>query len=317
MPSTSSKKKSDKSAADPNLEGSAADSVVSEDDGRIDLMDALQIGEPGLPPVKVKLGAIEFAINRFYAPQTIWRWSDLNRKFTDDLPADATAAQQAKHLKEIEAANREIFQIIMVESDHDKIDGLLTTLEDRSIPEVRRIVAYINNLAGLTDKWGKPVGALTYLDPIRDGWGALTSRFRTQYQLDIRTVLCEMHWQDVVLLIDDLKPSWTEADENAATLLDVQNFWLELEYVKATTTPAEAKAAERDAKSNKRKAPPLPVIRPIAYRPPAAHAAAVRRYEALLEKYENAGVDLVAEQMDAREVMKMLGLAPGDVTTTN
>ncbi|AON97383.1 tail assembly chaperone [Gordonia phage Nyceirae] len=165
---------------------------------------------------------------------------------------------------------------------------------------------------------GKPVGALTYLDPVRDGWGALTARFRTQYQLDIRTCLCEMHWQDVVLLIDDLKPSWTETDENAATLLDVQNFWLELEYVKSTTTPAEAKAAERDAKSNKRKAPPLPVIRPVAYRPPAAHAAAVRRYEALLEKYENAGVDLITtEQMDAREVMKMLGLAPGDVTATN
>lgn len=164
---------------------------------------------------------------------------------------------------------------------------------------------------------GKPVGALTYLDPVRDGWGALTSRFRTQYQLDIRTCLREMHWQDVVLLIDDLRPSWTEADENAATLLDLQNFWLEMEYVRSTTTPAEAKAAERDAKANHRKAPPLPVIRPVAYRPPAAHEAAVRRYEALIEKYENDGVDLVTEQMDARAVMQMLGLDPSAVTATN
>ncbi|QCG77027.1 tail assembly chaperone [Gordonia phage Ewald] len=157
MPSNSTKKKSDKSAADPNIEGSAADSVVSEDDGRIDLMDALQIGEPGLPPVPVKLADLQFSINRFYAPETIWKWSDLNRKFADELPAEATAAQQAKYLENIVETNREILRLVIVEADHDKIDGLLTIIADRSIPEARRIIAYINNLAGLTDKWGNPL----------------------------------------------------------------------------------------------------------------------------------------------------------------
>ena len=58
-----SNKKSQKSAAEPT--GSAAASAVSEDAStddveRVDLLDSLAIGEPGLPPVPVRFRDIEF-----------------------------------------------------------------------------------------------------------------------------------------------------------------------------------------------------------------------------------------------------------------
>ena len=134
---------------------------------------------------------------------------------------------------------------------------------------------------------GKPLGALTYLDDFRDGWGALIPRFQRQYGLNLRVLLREWPWQDVTALILDLRSSWTETDENTACLYDLANYWLELEYVKSTTSPEDAKRAAAEQKRSRKQPPPFPIIRPVAHRPEREHAAAMRRYEQLLEKYDS------------------------------
>ncbi|WLP91316.1 hypothetical protein [Gordonia sp. NB41Y] len=66
-------------------------------------------------------------------------------------------------------------------------------------------------------------------------------------------------------------------------MLDVLNYWLEAEYTKWTTSPDEAKRA---AARPRKQPPPMPIIRPVAHRPAPVHAAAMRRYEALVERYD-------------------------------
>lgn len=134
---------------------------------------------------------------------------------------------------------------------------------------------------------GKPLGALTYLAEFRDGWGALIPRFQRQYGLNLRELLRTWPWQDVAALILDLRSSWTHTDENTACLYDLANYWLELEYVKSTTSPEDAKRAAAEAKRSRKQSPPFPLIRPVAYRPPREHAAAMRRYEQLVDKYDS------------------------------
>ncbi|MFT4127290.1 MAG: hypothetical protein QM662_13815 [Gordonia sp. (in: high G+C Gram-positive bacteria)] len=136
-----SKSKSTKTAAEPD-EGSAAAAVSEE--STIDLMDALAVGTPGLPPVAATLRGIDFRIRRYYTPETIWEWSDLQRRDVADLKPT-----------EVSALNRQLMSIVIV--DEDKIDDLLAVIGDRSIAEARRIYAYINQVAGLTDKWGNPL----------------------------------------------------------------------------------------------------------------------------------------------------------------
>lgn len=92
-----------------------------------------------------------------------------------------------------------------------------------------------------------------------------------------------MAWQDVVYLFLDLPQKWTRQDENQAQLVDIMSYWLNAEYAKWTTDPEEAKElAKRD---DKPKPPPFPIIEPVAQRPPAVHAAALKQYQELLEKY--------------------------------
>ncbi|MGB6246114.1 hypothetical protein [Gordonia sp. (in: high G+C Gram-positive bacteria)] len=134
---------------------------------------------------------------------------------------------------------------------------------------------------------------------MREGWGAYLGRFRRQYHHDLREALTSMPWQDVTLLLDDLAETWTRTDENLASLVDIQNWWLEAEYVKWTTDPAEAKSASRRAGG---KVPPLPALRAVAHRPPKAHAAAVERYAARVP------VDKPVGQMDARAFGALFGL---------
>lgn len=154
--------KKSKSAADTPDEVSAAASAVSEpdtaDDGvqRVDLLDSLEVGEPGLPPVPCTLGGIDFAINRYYSPATIVKWCDIQRQdieITDNM----TASQRLEVARRIEKGNREVLRIIVAEEDHDKIEDILTVIGDRSVPEARRIFAFMNIQAGLTDKWGNPL----------------------------------------------------------------------------------------------------------------------------------------------------------------
>ena len=113
-----------------------------------------------------------------------------------------------------------------------------------------------------------------------------------------------MPWQVVSLMLDDLTAErWSRTDENLATLVDVQSWWLEAEYVKWTTDPAEAKAAARRSSSP---TPPLPALRAVAYRPPEAHAAAVARYAARNVTPPTPGVP--EGQLSARALAKLIGL---------
>lgn len=93
-----------------------------------------------------------------------------------------------------------------------------------------------------------------------------------------------------------------------ASLYDLQMYWLEAEYVKWTTSEAEAKKA---VKSHRTDPPPMPVIRPVAHRPPAAHAAAVARYDELNKKFTAPTAE--HKQMDARTLAAFLGLG-GELT---
>lgn len=94
-----------------------------------------------------------------------------------------------------------------------------------------------------------------------------------------------MPWQDVVQLFLEIPKKWTLQDENQARVVDILSYWLNAEYIKWTTDPAEAK--ELAAKRTKEKPPPFPIIEPVADRPPAVHAAAMARYTQLLEKYHS------------------------------
>lgn len=105
-----------------------------------------------------------------------------------------------------------------------------------------------------------------------------------------------MPWQDVVALIHDVKPSWSETDENQALVVDILNYWLEAEYVKWTTSPEEAKKV---ANQPRKQPPPFPVIRPVAHRPKPAHDAAMRRYQTLVDRYDTTSRPESSDSPDA------------------
>lgn len=139
----------------PSSKKSDLSSVDTEDvtgDDVVDLMDALEIGKPGLDPVAAKFRGVHFRINRHYSPTTIWEWSDLQRK-----NAAAMLDLKSVDAAEVEATNRRLMEIIVWADDHDKVDELMSLINDRSMPEAQRIYGYLHNLAGLTDKWGNPL----------------------------------------------------------------------------------------------------------------------------------------------------------------
>lgn len=128
---------------------------------------------------------------------------------------------------------------------------------------------------------------------------------RRQYGLDLRTLLRSSPWQDVVALVHDVRPSWTETDENQALTVDILHYWLEAEYVKWTTSPAEAKKAARQPR---KEPPPFPIIRPVAHRPKPVHEAAMRRYEQLVERYDtSARPDTDSTEAFRRAMLAALG----------
>ncbi|MFT3661997.1 MAG: hypothetical protein QM809_11505 [Gordonia sp. (in: high G+C Gram-positive bacteria)] len=140
---------------------------------------------------------------------------------------------------------------------------------------------------------------------------------RARFGVSLRALLGSAPWQDVAaLLLDVDADQWSDTDENLATLVDLQTFWLEAEYVKWTTDPSEARRASARAKaSGAVVAPPLPVIRPVARRPPAAHAAARARYDELNARYRTdpGSTPNDGRQLPARELMARFGLNPTPV----
>lgn len=121
-----------------------------------------------------------------------------------------------------------------------------------------------------------------------------------------------MPWQDVVVMWVKLEPEWTHDDENTATVVDHLHYWLGLQYTRWTADPQDSKVVAARRKRGERP-PPMPILRPVAQRPPAAHAAALKRYEALMaENYSNptnpqqpAGRHRT-KQLPARELVHLL-----------
>lgn len=120
-----------------------------------------------------------------------------------------------------------------------------------------------------------------------------------------------MAWQQLALHYLELPSDpqvWTMQDENAAQLLDVMSYWLNVEYTKWTTDPDEAREAA--ASGARVKQPPFPIIEPVAHRPPAVHAAAVARYEAQLSRWQESNEPDRPEASTARDMLAQFATSP-------
>lgn len=84
--------------------------------------------------------------------------------------------------------------------------------------------------------------------------------------MDLRDALRELPVVDFVDLLDGL---WSDADENAALLLEWQAHAATVEWQRLTVDPddPEVKAAREAAKEAGLKPPPVPLIVPMARRP--------------------------------------------------
>lgn len=96
---------------------------------------------------------------------------------------------------------------------------------------------------------------------------------------------------ELAVMIDhllDAENGWSHTDENLAALVDALSYWLGSEYMGWVTDPddPEVKAARAARKRNPVKPPPVPIIPPVAQRPPHAQAAALQRLRALREAYQ-------------------------------
>lgn len=83
-------------------------------------------------------------------------------------------------------------------------------------------------------------------------------------------------------LLDD-DHGWSHTDENLAALVDLLTYWLTSEYAGWVTDPddPEVKAARAERKRSGIKPSPVPLIQPVAQRPPQALRAARQRLRAL------------------------------------
>lgn len=86
---------------------------------------------------------------------------------------------------------------------------------------------------------------------------------------------------------------WTYTDENLALLVDRLDYWLGSEYAGWVTDPddPEVKKARAERKKSGVKPPPVPLIIPVAKRPPKHAQAARDRVERLREHYQNPPVE--------------------------
>jgi hypothetical protein len=78
---------------------------------------------------------------------------------------------------------------------------------------------------------------------------------------------------------------WTHYAANVAELVDMCTFWLNLEYQKSITDPDDPKVK----KAAKRKPPPIPLIAPVAHRPPSVQERYQAAFASLLEQFGSPG----------------------------
>jgi hypothetical protein len=80
---------------------------------------------------------------------------------------------------------------------------------------------------------------------------------------------------------------WNHLAANLADLVDLMSYWLGNEYAKWIHDPDDPETKRRDAERRRRKVkpPPMPLIPPIAHRPPSVAGQYQERYLQLLTEH--------------------------------
>lgn len=80
---------------------------------------------------------------------------------------------------------------------------------------------------------------------------------------------------------------WNHLAANLAELVDLMAYWLHSEYAKWTHDPEDPEAKRREAERKRRglKPPPIPLIPPVAHRPPSVAEAYEQNYLRLVAEH--------------------------------
>ncbi len=85
---------------------------------------------------------------------------------------------------------------------------------------------------------------------------------------------------------------WSRIADNVARLVDLMEYWLRAEYAKWTADEDEIRQARR----NRRKPPPFPLVPPVASRPPSLHQRLVDAYDVIASEFtEDTGPRMVTD----------------------
>ncbi|MCK2199199.1 hypothetical protein [Corynebacterium callunae] len=118
-----------------------------------------------------------------------------------------------------------------------------------------------------------------------------------------------MNYMELSPMIDHaLQPEeWSHTDENLALLVDRLDYWLGTEYAGWVTDPTdpEVKKAREEQKRSGHKPPPVPLIPPVAQRPPKQAKAASEQVQRLREFYESPPAESGESKLNALD--KLLG----------
>lgn len=106
---------------------------------------------------------------------------------------------------------------------------------------------------------------------------------------------------------------WSYTDENLAMLIDRLDYWLGSEYAQWTTDPddQEVKRARAERKRSGKKPPPVPILTPVAKRPPEQAKAARELAEQMRDYYENPPVTKPGESKIAALDRALGGMTGG------
>lgn len=103
---------------------------------------------------------------------------------------------------------------------------------------------------------------------------------------------------------------WGHMAANMAELVDLMSYWLTSEYAKWThdpDDPATKRARAMEKRRGKPKPPPVPLIPPVAHRPPSIAEKYQRSYQDLTARFASMP-DKVVEQVTSDEFDRALGL---------
>lgn len=108
-----------------------------------------------------------------------------------------------------------------------------------------------------------------------------------------------MWWRDLASMLEQAGEWETQSardSENLAMLVDRDDYWLNSEYASWTSDPddPEAKRERARRKRDGIKPPPLPILPPVAMRPPELAAKRAEQYRGAMPKPAPVGADKVS-----------------------